>query len=254
MGRTWSTCDWRSSARVACTSTCLCVCSGWTLWTYSVTEINLVILIYFNDLVPCMLLNVSIEVLFCKKFTLSNSWFVAVFRVLHFTTYETTILRCGGLYRYCLVYQVFLHIWWKFDENMYTITQIMTKNVRFLFSIHSVFNYNINMIHTRSAVEAISYCSWVTDEDVVTAAVSGSCVRSCKHSPTASSLLLLLVHYTLRQFMLINYLMKLSCNIIQQATTFTKSKHVTAVESVPQYIHCMWRGCRVWFNVPPNTL
>ena len=37
---------------------------------------------------------------------------------------------CGGLYCYYLVYKVFLHICWKFDENTCTITQIMTKNLR----------------------------------------------------------------------------------------------------------------------------
>ena len=132
--RTWSTCDWRSSSTVACASyvlVCLLAeCSRWTLWKYSVTEINLVI--YFEWLFPCLLLKCKQRSFFAKV-TLSNSCFVAVFRVLHFTRYETTILRCGGLYYYCLVYKVFLHICWKFDENTYTITQIMTNNVRFLF-------------------------------------------------------------------------------------------------------------------------
>ena len=65
---------------------------GWTLWTHSVTEINLVI--YCEWLVPCLLLNYKNQN-FLEKVTLSNSCFVAVFRVLHFTRYETTILRCG---------------------------------------------------------------------------------------------------------------------------------------------------------------
>ena len=120
---------------------CACVsarqCSGWTLWTYSVTEINLVI--YFEWLVPYLLLNCKHR-FFCKSYV-ERSCFVAVFRVLHFTRYETTILRCVGLYCYCLIYKLFLRICWKFDENTllkidentYTTTQIMTKNARFLF-------------------------------------------------------------------------------------------------------------------------
>jgi len=70
---------------------------------------------------------------FFAKSYIEQNCFVAVFWVLHFTRYETTILRCGGLYYYCLIYQVFLHICWKFDENTYTTTQIMTINARFLF-------------------------------------------------------------------------------------------------------------------------
>jgi len=95
-------------------------------------------MIYFEWLVPCLLLNCKRRSFFAKV-TLSNSCLVAVFRVLHFTRYETTILRCGGLYCYCLVYKIFLHICWKFDENTCTVTQIMTNNVRFLFFLHSVY-------------------------------------------------------------------------------------------------------------------
>ena len=111
-------------------STRLCVCSWWTLWTYSVTEINLVI--YFQWLVPCLLLNCSIE-LVCKSYV-EQQLLCCSFQSPAFYMVETTILRCGGLYCYCLVYKVFLHICWKFDENTCTITQIMTNNVRFLFS------------------------------------------------------------------------------------------------------------------------
>ena len=98
---------------------------------YSVIEINLVI--YFEWLVPCLLLNCKRQSFFFAKVTLSNSCFVAVFRVVHFTRYETTIWRYGGLYCYCLIYKVFPHICWKFDKNTCTVTQIMTNNVRFLF-------------------------------------------------------------------------------------------------------------------------
>ena len=87
-------------------------------------------------LVPCLLLNCKHRS-FCKSYV-EQSCFVAVFRVLHFTRYETTILRCGGLFYYCLIFKVFLHICWKFDENTYTTTHIMTKNARFLFFVHSV--------------------------------------------------------------------------------------------------------------------
>ena len=103
MGRTWSTCDWRSSSTVACTSMRLCVCSGWTLWTYSVIEMNLVV--YFEWLVPYLLLNCIKHRVFLQKLC----WATAVL-LQHFTRYETTIVRCGGLYCYCLVYKVFLHI------------------------------------------------------------------------------------------------------------------------------------------------
>jgi len=51
---------------VQCMSTRLCVCSGWTLWTYSVTEINLVI--YFQWLVPCLLFNCKHQSFFGKSY------------------------------------------------------------------------------------------------------------------------------------------------------------------------------------------
>jgi len=46
--------------------TLVCVCSGWTLGTYSVTEINLVI--YFEWLVPCLLLNCKHQSFFLQSY------------------------------------------------------------------------------------------------------------------------------------------------------------------------------------------
>ena len=67
-----------------------------------------------------------------------------VFRVLHFTRYETTILRCGGLYTVTIFFTKYFYI---FAENViknaYTITQIMTKIARFLFSVHDVFHFYV---------------------------------------------------------------------------------------------------------------
>ena len=71
---------------------------------------------------------------------------------------------CGGLYCYYLVYKVFLHICGKFDENTCTITQIMTKNAQFLFSVHSVLCFTGG---GSVSLEPVSGCVYVCRSAVV---------------------------------------------------------------------------------------
>ena len=107
-----------------------CVSAWGGHFEHTVTEINL--MIYFEWLVPCLLLNCKHRSFFCKSY-IEQQLFCCSFQSPAFYKVWDNNIKVRWSVLHCLVYKVFLHICWKFDENTYTITQIMTNNVRFLF-------------------------------------------------------------------------------------------------------------------------
>ena len=61
---------------------------------------------------------------------------------------------------YCFLYEVFLHICWKCDENTHTVTQIMKKNARFLFRLQCIRTEQVTVVTERSDNDSHANANW----------------------------------------------------------------------------------------------
>jgi len=103
---------------VACTSTRLCVCSGWTLWTYSVTEINL--MIYFEWLVPCLLLNCKHRNFLCKSYVEQQLFCCSFQSPAFYKVWDNNIKVWWSVLLLPYLQSIstyLLKIWWKYVYN-----------------------------------------------------------------------------------------------------------------------------------------
>jgi len=164
--------QWRACLRA-------CVSSWWTLWTYSMTEINLVI--YFKWLVPCLLLKLSINCF--AKVTLSEAVLLQFSKSCILQGMRDNNIKVWWSVLLLPIYKVFLHICWQFDENTCTTNQIMTKNARFLFfRSQSIYQYGIYCTHWSGVLQFDRlWCQPVVDH-------AGESHQTCRQRLFPSSL------------------------------------------------------------------